>query len=145
MKIGFTGTRFGMSNMQFAFVLRAMIEARPKEAHHGACIGADKQFHDIAMSQLVPVIVHPGVNKFGSCNTRAECLYYKESRPEKYFISRDKDIVDETDFLIACPQSRIYTTGGTWATIRHAIKTHRDCVIIYPDGNFDEYRKGVKI
>lgn len=145
MKIGFTGTRVGMTPIQFAIVLRGIAEMRPKEVHHGACIGADKQFHDIAFSQMVLAVIHPGVNKQGKCFTRAECFYPKKVLPERFYLDRDKDIVDAVDFMIATPKSKVEELrSGTWATIRYAKKKKKDLLIVYPDGNFKEYRRGVE-
>lgn len=144
MKIGFTGSRKGMTPIQFAFVLRAIAEMRPEEVHHGQCIGADEEFHRIAQSQLIgKIISHPGTSKSGVTSWRSfNCNFCQETRREKPFLDRNKDIVNETDFLIACPRSSTELIGGTWFTIKYAIKFNRDLIIIYPDGNFKEYRKG---
>lgn len=138
MKVGFTGTRNGMTNQQFAFILKAIKEIKPNEAHHGACIGADKHFHDIAISQMIPVVIHPGVNKQGVCYSRASCPNAKEVKNEKFFLDRDKDIVNEVDLLIATPKNhKEELRSGTWATVRYARKKNKHLLIVYPDGTYE--------
>jgi hypothetical protein len=137
MKIGFTGTRNGMTRLQRAFVLRAVGQCHVTEVHHGACIGADYDFHTIAMLLKLPIVIHPGVNKQGVCYARANCPNAKEVKPEKFYLDRDKDIVNAVDLLIATPKSRVEELrSGTWATVRYARKKDKDLLIVFPDGNY---------
>lgn len=43
---------------------------------------------------------------------------------EKSYLNRNKDIIDQSDFLIACPQDKEQEVlrSGTWSTIRNAKK-----------------------
>lgn len=126
-----------MTPIQRAFVLRAVGVCQPKEVHHGACEGADYNFHTIAMLLRIPVVVHPGINKQGKCFSRAECPNAKEVKPEKFYLDRDKDIVDAVDMMIATPKSHVEELrSGTWATIRYARKRQKDLLIVYPDGTY---------
>jgi len=136
MKIGFTGTRNGMSEIQMRMVFQALNQAHPEEVHHGACMGADKDFHNIATSQLIPIVIHPGVDRQGKSPSRAVCNFYKEMKPEKFYLDRDKDIVDAVDYILACPKGKEEIRSGTWATIRYARKKRKQLVIIYPDGTY---------
>jgi hypothetical protein len=50
--------------------------------------------------------------------------------------SRNHDIVDETELLIACPGELAEAVrSGTWATVRYARKLGRPIVIFWPDGS----------
>ena len=49
MIIGFTGSRKGMTGEQAAVVMRLLLSAT--EGHHGDCVGADEQFHEMCMAQ----------------------------------------------------------------------------------------------
>ena len=137
IKIGFTGTKEGMSKEQFIAVSEILKDNFPFEVHHGACIGADKHFHDIATSLMINVILHPGVNRQGKCFTRADCQGYNDIKPERYFLDRDKDIVNACDVLIATPRGfKEVLRSGTWATVRYARKKSKEIWIIYPDGSY---------
>ncbi len=56
MKVGFTGTRKGMTEFQKTEVRRLLTEymhGRDMEAHHGDCIGADTDFHNICIDMCI--------------------------------------------------------------------------------------------
>ena len=57
MIVGFTGSRVGMTGPQSAIVLKLL--AKAAEAHHGDCVGADEQFHELCRIAGVPVVIHP--------------------------------------------------------------------------------------
>jgi len=59
-------------------------------------------------------------------------------RKQKEYLARNKDIVAETEFLIATPKE--YTEilrSGTWATIREAFRQNKKVAIIFPNGNIE--------
>jgi hypothetical protein len=58
------------------------------------------------------------------------------SEPKSFF-ARNRDIVDETDMLIATPATK-KETGGTWYTINYSRKQKKQRVIVYPDGSIGE-------
>ena len=139
-KIGFTGTREGLTDEQHQVLLNLIIASDPTEVHHGDCVGADAYCHTIAVNQKIPVILHPpdlpGLRMF--CTQSAS-----EIREEKPYLDRNHDIVDETDILIACPKGGQETIrSGTWATVRYARKQGKQVIIIYPSGRkFVEWAK----
>jgi predicted Rossmann fold nucleotide-binding protein DprA/Smf involved in DNA uptake len=48
-------------------------------------------------------------------------------------LERNKDIVSESDFLIAAPDSKKERLrSGTWATVRHARKLGKRVMILEP-------------
>ena len=68
MKVGFTGTRHGMTLGQrsafahWAFFQRAR-DTPMTEFHHGACLGADEHAAVIVSEEAVPhprIVAHPG-------------------------------------------------------------------------------------
>jgi hypothetical protein len=55
--------------------------------------------------------------------------------PEAPFLKRNKNIVDYTDLLVACPNGfEEVIRSGTWATWRYAVKQEKLWIIIWPDG-----------
>jgi hypothetical protein len=63
MKIGFTGTRLGMTPQQKEVITRLEIfTTKVLEAHHGDCLGSDADFHHfiIEIDQGIRIIIHPG-------------------------------------------------------------------------------------
>lgn len=135
MKIGFTGTRFGMTQSQRAIVMDLIAELEITEAHHGDCVGADAQFHKAAEQIKARLVVHPPVDE----SHRARCWPWDEVRPVKTHFARNRDIVDESDVLIGTPfDATEQPKGGTWYTINYARKRGKRLFIVWPDGSVRE-------
>jgi hypothetical protein len=133
MKLGFTGTRNGMTKLQKDTVSRLIISAGPTEAHMGDCIGADTDFY-----YLIEKIV-PSCKKIGHVpdkdKTRSKLKYDEEKMPKPY-LTRDHDIVDESDMIIATPKAFYEELrSGTWATVRYAKKTNKRVILVFPNGS----------
>ncbi len=125
VKIGFTGTQKGMNNFQ-KDTLKGILSNYCGEFHHGDCIGADTEAHEIACELGFKIIIHPPVNK----KKRAFCegVLLKE----KPYLQRNKEIVNSVDLLIAEPrQIHEVIRSGTWATIRYAVKKGKNVYIIH--------------
>lgn len=137
LDIGFTGTSSGMANMQLMKVHQLLGEFKEKGAavaHHGCCEGADDQFNFMADAMSYHVIGHPGVTKTGNVWKRGggQCDEYRDP---KFFLDRNKDIVVESDIMIATPKEvDEQMRSGTWATIRYARKDEKPLFIVFPDG-----------
>jgi|ERR1019366_991160 hypothetical protein len=134
--IGFTGTRKGMARFQYKSVLEwevwRMLEGFPTFVHHGDCIGADDDFDDIAHAYYAKVIIHPPINSL----YRAWCPNFYERRPVKDYSPRNKDIVNESHIMIACPKKMIEEIqSGTWSAIRYARKQGKTIHFFWPDGS----------
>ena len=130
MRIGFTGTRQGMTGEQ-ARALRDLLTAHPGAVlHHGDCVGADEQAHHIAVSLGCSVVIHPPlVDK-----QRAFKSALRIRTPKPYLV-RNKDIVRETELLVATPaEASEQHRSGTWSTVRFARRQGRAICIIQPDG-----------
>lgn len=135
MKVGFTGTRQGMTALQKAVVTGLLIEEKSEIAHHGGCIGADIDFDNICWAfkpRSILTVVHPSDIK----SKQGKWHYSPWVLPEKPPLDRNRDIVDHSDFLIAAPkESKEIVRSGTWATIRYARKVGKPVSIVYPDGS----------
>jgi len=128
MIIGFTGTRMGMTFHQRKLVGNFLDELEPDEAHHGDCVGADAQFHELCLHRDIPLVIHPPTNP----SQRAFCVN-AQVLVSKDYIARNHDIVDASDILIATPQqAEEVLRSGTWATIRYA-RTKTQVLIVYPN------------
>jgi hypothetical protein len=145
LRLGFTGTRDGMTAAQ-AKAFRALLDKlRPVEFHHGDCIGSDEDAHEIfhkwrrsespAVTGIDPVIhVHPPDND----SKRARVKLYEGDvlHEEQSYHVRNKAIVDAGTLLVATPNSPAeQLKSGTWWTIRAAKKAGTKFKIIRPDGS----------
>lgn len=120
MKLGFTGSRFGLSNEQKTSILDYLSTNDVKELHHGDCIGSDSDVH-ILVKQFHPdikIVIHPPNNP----EMRA-FMVANEQKPCYEYLQRNRNIVDSVDILIACPNSpKELLRSGTWSTVRYARK-----------------------
>lgn len=138
MRIGFTGTQIGMTNdqvLQIHMLLGDLKSAGATQATHGMCKGADLQFHDMAKALGYFIVGCPGVTSAGEAWRRALCDC-DIVMPPKRFLARNRDIVRESDVVLACPKDTKEQAqhSGTWATIRYARIMAKPLVIVWPDG-----------
>jgi hypothetical protein len=132
-KVGFTGTRSGMTfdqKMSLADLLGSM---RIKEFHHGDCVGADAEAHDMIDDGLdIYIVIHPPLNPSKRAHKKGN--WYHEPLP---YLVRNKNIVNDTDILIACPGeiAKQLMVSGTWSTVRYARTLGRPIKIVFPDGS----------
>lgn len=138
MKIGVTGTKKGLSEQQKEYVLgkkSAMWKLLMEELHHGDCIGVDAQVHSLLKTCGFRVqnfvIIHPPQKTL----YQAWCAPFKKRHKPKPYLVRNRDIVDETEFLIAFPKGyEEELRSGTWACVRYARKKHKTILFVFPDG-----------
>lgn len=124
-KIGFTGPRDGMSKDQSELLLtllRVFSVQRPPthsvvEFFHGDCIGSDAQAHEIAHSLGYRITIFPPSNPA----LRAFCEA-DEILPAKDYLERDRDIVDNSDLLLAAAVPPPRAGSGSWYTYNYASK-----------------------
>ena len=129
MNIGFTGSRNGLSDQQKEKIHQILDERAASHLHHGDCIGADFDFHQIGMELNHCISIYPpksaGLRSFTPPNGKGQL--YKE----KDFLVRNRDIVDSSELLLACPEtSEEVHRSGTWATIRYARKKGKELILI---------------
>lgn len=132
-KVGFTGTRLGMTEQQRSALLVTLRRLGAGELHHGDCQGADAQAHDIGRSLQLHIVGHPptgsGLRQFCVCD---------EIRDPLPYLARNRNIILQTQILIAAPDGPERSRSGTWATVRHAIRSGLPYVVINPDGVLHE-------
>lgn len=99
--------------------------------HHGDCVGADAEAHEIAKGHGAYVVVHPPDND----KYRAFCKGDVITEPKPY-LERNEDIIIMCGLLIATPKSMFEEMrgSGTWYTIRKAKEIKRSIIIVYPNG-----------
>lgn len=144
MRLGFTGTRQGMTAaQQQTFNEWLCCELDITEFHHGDCIGADddaaNELHGIMTGEdpgpPIKVVVHPPIDQTHQANNP----HYDEIRSPNTYFARNRDIVDESDLLVACPVSMTEAShGGTWYTVNYARKRGKPVLIIWPNGTITE-------
>jgi hypothetical protein len=129
MKVGFTGTRKGMTDEQEFELIKLLVELRPIEFHHGDCIGADEEAHHMARDfDNCQIIIHPPID-----NTYRAFCENDVILPPKPYKERNHDIVNASDLLIASPKSfNEERRSGTWSTIRYAKKQGKKVIILEP-------------
>jgi len=143
MRLGFTGTREGLTERQeerlrelMAFCL---MTEEITEAHHGDCIGGDEQFHNLALELEIPkIVIHPPIDS----KLRAWCSDDNFGTidvvllPERPYLRRNRNIIRDTDRIIGCPKESIEPGvkrgQGTWSTIRQARDRDKLLEIIWP-------------
>ncbi len=144
MMIGFTGTQLGMTLPQKKHVkelLKALqgsaIHGQDVQFHHGDCIGADAEAHDIANELKFEIVRHPPTNPEKRAFKKEGILLR-----EKPYLERNHDIVKETGLLIATPKEGTEPPGrrcgGTWATVRYARKMDKGIIIVWPNGTIEK-------
>ena len=81
------------------------------------------------------MVAHPGYSPRNPEGTKFRGLFdgNDEVREAKPFVARDRDIVDETDRLLAGPAGRTEERfSGTWTTVRYARRKGKPIDILYP-------------
>jgi hypothetical protein len=133
--IGFTGTREGMQNIQKSVVSDLLLHRFPAWLHHGVCVGADEQVHRIAINLGIFVAGHPPTNQ----RYRAWLPHFDKLYPEQEYLTRNHEIVDACDELIATPANdeEHSPRSGTWATIRYARRKGKMVTIVHADGTLE--------
>ena len=125
IKVGFSGSRYGMTPLQQkrfkamlapTFALKHPAASRD-EFHHGDCKGSDAEAHTIIRLKWphVHIVVHPPEQD----RLRAFCEGDEILDPLPY-LTRNRRIVQQTNFLIGCPIHIGRRAGGTWRTIEYA-------------------------
>lgn len=159
----FTGTREGMTFDQFE-ALREWLFARDVvSAHHGLCVGADHQFHEIVWSMRddkgIPLVVGWPADVPGDLTVlgKVSCDVVKVKRPPlarnkemslhaAYFAKLRETKGDGPEVVcVACPREPeppANGRGGTWHAIRQFRSAGVPVTVITPNGRaYDERRE----
>lgn len=141
MIVGFTGTQDGMTKAQHqtcAEVLRTLFAKANglDQFHHGDCVGADEEAHNILKSHAwLQIHIHPPEIKTKRAFCTSHCVYIYKTKP---YLDRNHDIVDASPVMVAAPNGPEKTRSGTWATVRYARKRKRYIVLVWPSGETTE-------
>jgi hypothetical protein len=128
MKIGFTGTQGGMSQHQKEQFVLKMLAMGPTEFHHGDCVGADFEAHELVREFLPIVRIVGHIPEYNGKRAFAKCDELREPLP---YLVRNHNIVDAVDFMFAAPKANAEEMrSGTWATVRYARKTGKNLVVL---------------
>ncbi len=137
MIIGFIGSRYGMTLEQKKVVLDLLTRFEAKEVHHGDCVGADRQFHDMVIELDMTIVVHPPSNQ----RLRAYCIGDSDRvrvLPQRAYPERNLDFVEESDILIATSKSSAWIPRSrTWYTIGVATMRGKVVHVVYPNGEVE--------
>ena len=133
--LGFTGTRSGMTPEQQHTVRRLFEKEGSFTFHHGDCVGADTEAHNLACDADAYIVLHPPIKD----DLRSFCESDERHSPKSYF-ARNRDIVEASHVLVATPFTAHETQGGTWYTINYARKRKAKgdpitIIIVQPDGS----------
>ena len=130
---GFTGTRHLISSPQRAVLMSFLIARRPGRVHYGDCTGADYEMFLMSHALGIKTVSHPPENDLYRMFTLAD-----EVRDPKPYLERNRDIVDSSDYLVACPrEDREVSRSGTWMTVRYARSAGLTVAVVYPSGRVD--------
>jgi hypothetical protein len=134
MKIGFTGTRRGMTDAQKESVKMLLCALTPEKFSHGHCVGADEEASIIASKiHGIEIWSWPPENQ----KAIATFAFWHVIRTPLPYMKRNQKIVDTSDTLIATPAAleKDAPRSGTWATVRMARKAGHLRFIIWRDGS----------
>lgn len=142
--IGFSGTQVGCTVPQSRALLLLFREYDLAILHQGDCVGADILAHCHALRLGASVVLHPPENP--KLRAFSPMLPGEIVWPLKGYLDRNKDIVEESEILVATPKEELggadhpdHLRSGTWSTVRCALKLHRPVYIIRPSGTVEEW------
>lgn len=144
MKVGFTGTREGMTPAQkdavYGLLDRYKRLMNAEEFIHGGCPGSDREAAAYALQLGYEIIVHPGDEDQWDHYKSGEGFWHRLYDPRPY-LTRNGTIVADSAWMIATPkESSEIPRGGTWHTVRLTRMERKDLTIVFPDGSLREER-----
>jgi hypothetical protein len=141
MIVGFTGTQEGMTARQLE-AFKLSLPPTMKTFIHGCCIGADEEAAycvHMMLKNSVRIWIYPSNIK--SKTSKLVDGFFAAKAAPKPPLDRNKDIVADSELLIACPKEREEVLrSGTWATVRAARKKGIPIIYIWPDGSVTDTR-----
>jgi hypothetical protein len=131
-----TGNRDGMTDEQKKTFARGLDHFNATTLHHGDCVGADADAHDIAAEKGRMITIHPPEKDELRAFKREEG---DEEREPKGYFARNRDIVNESEILFGFPKTMFETSGGTWYTINYGKRIGKPVYVVLPDGSVDSF------
>ena len=139
-RLGFSGTQTGMTDDQYMTLDQWLMENKQllTEIHHGGCVGADAQFHNLVGEHGLWKLVH--VHPSNNYHKTAQLAGVPAKVwPVDFPLERNLTIVQHSDIVIVTPkEDDEVLRSGTWATVRRARKLRRLIKHIRLDGTFDQ-------
>lgn len=141
-RLGFTGTRNGLTTEQECVLRDATVSeiCKPSWFRHGSCKGADVQAARIMRERFkdtIVIIAHPGPID-DQCQEDSGVDDFKDV-PKTHF-ARNRDIVNKSDLLLACPGYATWQKrGGTFYTMDYALQKKKMVIVIWPNGTVETY------
>lgn len=135
LKVGFTGTREGMTLRQ-KLMLRVFLSKHACQFIHGDCLGSDEEGHYISEELNLSIVICPPTDKKyqAFCAEKSSYKQIVRLKPEPY-LKRNKTIVAVCNTLCATPATmQEELRSGTWSTVREARRQGKKIFIILPDG-----------
>lgn len=135
--VGFTGTRKGMTEAQYNAVHEVVVQLidifGPISVHHGACVGADAEFHAMCSGMGLNIKqIYQHVPRDTSLRADLTGGIYELPLP---YDERNQAIVDDSHLMIAAPlEEQPQARGGTWQTVRFARTKGNLWRIVFPSG-----------
>ena len=133
---GFTGTRHGLTLEQAASLNRVfarLYEQGFRIMHNGVAIGADEESVHLAVGIGFEIVAHPST--IAEQRSETALMLARDSRPFFPPLTRNYHIVSESEILVAAPKhTKPSKQGGTWWTVRNAVKRGRAVITVWPDG-----------
>jgi hypothetical protein len=128
-----TGPRTGATQPALLAVAQTLCAYKVTVLHDGDAVGVDYSAYHLARAFGIHVILHPPTDY----KWRAFCGDARDTfREEKPFKVRDRDMVDESEFLIAVPNTiGDHPTGGTGYTVEYVRSVNKPLVFIWPNGH----------
>jgi hypothetical protein len=125
-----------MTKYQREQVEKFLISAQSKlvsevtgELHHGDCHGVDVEAAIIAKKLGYRIVSHPPIKE----DLQAFYQSHEYREPLSYF-ARNRNIVNETDYLLVVPyQMEWQSNGGTWYTHDYAKKVGKPIIMFWPE------------
>ncbi len=116
----------------FARIIQTLSKGRAVWLHHGDCVGADAQAHEISLGAGCQIYLHPpDVDDFRAFCQGADIVW--ALRP---YLKRNEDIVKASAMLVATPgEFKERVRSGVWSTVRKARKARKPVLTVWPDGS----------
>lgn len=134
MRVGFTGTRHGLTPSQ-AVAFAGVLPKGMTWFRHGCCVGADEDAVRIVDALDPRPSIFGAPSNIGALTSEFALAVSDDTTGEfSDPLERNRLIVDGSDLLVACPKGPEERRSGTWATVRYARKKGVPIVIVWPNG-----------
>jgi hypothetical protein len=119
-----------MTEVQRETLRRVLAELEPAWFHHGDCLGADAEAHDIAVELGIGTHAHPSNLEGWRAFKKADIV---EPPANPHY--RNRQIVSTSRIMTAGPGGMAeLQKGGTWSTVRFTRYVQVPLIIVWPDG-----------